>query len=51
MGGSKKICMGLGVLKTLFKFFHRGQPGSGLPFEAIGPKGSYFFSRLSIKYF
>ena len=42
---------GLGVLKTLFKFFHRGQSGPGLPFEAIGPKGSYFFSRLSITVF
>ena len=42
---------GLGVLKTLFKFFHRRQSGPGLLFEAIGPKGSYFFSRLSITVF
>ena len=34
-----------------FKFFHRGQFGPGLSFEAIGPKGSYFFSRLSITVF
>ena len=31
--------------------FFRWQCGPGLPFEAIGPKGSYFFSRLSITIF
>ena len=54
MGGSRKFCRGGGgvaVLKTLFQFFHIGQCGPGLPFEAIGPKGSYFFSRLSITVF
>ena len=31
--------------------FHRGQCGPDLPFEAIGPTGSYFFPRLSITVF
>ena len=31
--------------------FHRGQCGPGLLFIAFGPKGSYFFSRLSITVF
>ena len=48
-GGIQKILSGgLGVLKTLFEFFHRGQCGPGLLFEVFGPKGPYFFSRLSI---
>ena len=47
----KILSGGLGVLKTLFSFFHRGQCGPGLLFEAFGPKGSCFFSRLSITVF
>ena len=31
--------------------FHREQCGPDLPFEAIGPTGSYFFPRLSITVF
>ena len=31
--------------------FHRGQCQPGLPFEAIGPKGPYLFSGLSITVF
>ena len=46
----KILSGGLGVLRSLFQFFlfHRGQCGPDLPFEAIGPTGSYFFPRLSI---
>ena len=44
----KILSGGLGVLKTLFCFFHRGQCGPGLLFKAFGPKGSYFFSLVSI---
>ena len=52
MGGSRKFCLGGWVSwKLYFSFFHRGQCGPGLLFKAFGPKGSYFFSRLSITVF
>ena len=49
----KILSGGLGVLRSLFYFFifYRGQCGPDLPFEAIGPTGSYFFLRLSITVF
>ena len=49
----KILSGGLDVLRSLFYFFlfHRGQCGPDLPFEAIGPTGSYFFPRLSIAVF
>ena len=42
---------GGGCPENFILVFHRGQYGPDLPFEAIGPKGSYFFSRLSITVF
>ena len=38
-------------LENFFLVFHTGQCEPSLPFEAIGPKGSYFFSGLSITVF
>ena len=48
MGGSRKFCLGVGCPENSILVFHRGQCGPGLLFKAFGPKGSYFFSRLSI---
>ena len=39
------------IFILVFFLFHRGQCGPDLPFEAIGPTGSYFFPRLSITVF
>ena len=53
-GGSRKFCLGVGcpeIFILVFFLFHRGQCGPDLPFEAIGPTGSYFFPRLSITVF
>ena len=49
-GRIQKILSG-GCPENFILVFHKGQCGPGLPFEAIGPKGSYFFSRLSITVF
>ena len=51
MGESRIFCLGCGCLENLFLVFHTAQCGPGLPFEAIGPKRSYFFSGLSITVF
>ena len=51
-GGGGGGGVGVGCPETDFILvFHRGQCEPGLPFEAIGPKGSYFFSGLSITVF
>ena len=42
---------GVGSPENSILVFHRGQCGPGLLFKAFGPKGSYFFSRLSITVF
>ena len=47
-GRIQKILSGGGCPENFILVFHRGHCGPRLPFEAIGPKGSYFFSRLSI---
>ena len=48
MGGSRKFCLGVGCPENFILVFSQRAVRTWPPFRSIGPKGSYFFLRLSI---
>ena len=51
MGGSRKFCLGVGYPKNFVLVFSQRAVRTWPPFRSNEPKGSYFFSRLSITIF